>query len=211
MSNNMISLVPSVSILKDGKRVPRPQLLNLWAVTYLYVEFLDLCMKTFQAKAHFVMGVHSFICSLLLRMLNAFSLSTEFWRNHVWALQSCSTKSKLGATSVLTTLLHLELYSGPVWQSEGQLTCGSHHRLLLTTCVSHLGKVESTEKTQPQSERWDSDFQVNFKWAISVLFSLKASSAFTAVHLWGSLWVTLCGGFRVLYTWWVIHPYRIYR
>lgn len=39
-----------------------PQFWNLWAVTYLYVQFLnDLCMKLLQAKAPFIVGVQSFI------------------------------------------------------------------------------------------------------------------------------------------------------
>lgn len=130
MSNRIISLVFSLSIVRDWKRGPGPQLPNLWAFISLYVEFLDLRIKILQAKAHFIIGVHSFICSFLLGMPNALSPSTTRWGEPCFSSSLLSTKSKLGTSSgnLLTTLFHLEPSS--VWRSclafRKTFTCKSH-------------------------------------------------------------------------------------
>lgn len=167
-----ISLVPSISVLKGEKREPGPQLSNLWAVTYLYVEFLnDLCMKRLQAKAYFIIGVHSFIRSLLLRMPDALSPSTAFWEKLVGAPPSLTQNLSQGHAQATHSQLFpfgfLLWFPFGVWK--GSLGMGLIFRLHFIALVSKLGTLECTEKKRPKSDRWESDFQLNFECVISFL------------------------------------------
>lgn len=174
VSNNIISLVLSVSVLKDRTRGLGPQLSNLWAVTYLYDEFHnDLGMKILQAKP-----IPLYRCSFIHvftvpRVPDALSPGRTFWEKPCLSSPSFRTKSKLGTSSSnwLTTHFHMNPPLVLGWHSKAQFACGSHLQALpyYISFTSRKGRRHGGKGAK--SERWQSDFQFNFKCVMSFLCS----------------------------------------